>query len=165
MILTFFLHITLSLIVALAAIHSVSGIPVNTFTLFVAFIAALTLLWLLCFLLYKKYFIKFPYMIALLLYFIQEFLRANFSLAYEIITPGNHFEPAVVAVPLDITSDLEILLFANLITLTPGTLTLDISEDKKTLYVHAIFVKDQKIEKVKKTLKNGFERKILKITR
>ncbi len=165
MTLAFFIHITLSLIVALAAIHSVNGIPANTFTLFIAFIVALTLLWLLCFLLYKRYFTKFPHIIALLLYFIQEFLRANFSLAYEIITPGNRLEPAVIALPLDITTDLEILLFANLITLTPGTLTLDISEDKKTLFVHAIFVKEQNIKKLKDSLKNGFERKILKITK
>ena len=165
MMLAFTIHVTLSLIVALVAIKKISGIPENAFTLFAAFVIALTFFWLLCFLFYRRYFNKLPHIIDLILYFIKEFLLVNLALAYEILTPGHSLEPTVIALPLDVKSDMEILLLANLITLTPGTLTLDITEDKKTLFVHAIFVKNRDTDKVKYELKNGFERKILNITR
>lgn len=165
MILAFIIHITLSLIVAFAIIYNISGIPENAFTLFAAFMTALTFFWLLFFLFYRRYFDKLPYIMDLILYFLKEFLMANLKLTYEIISPVNNLEPAVIALPLDVKSDLEILLLSNLITLTPGTLTLDISEDKKTLFVHAIFVKELDKGKIKDNLKNGFERKILNITR
>ena len=52
---------------------------------------------------------------------------------------------------------------ANLITLTPGTLSLDVSDDRKVLYVHAMYVKNK--EAFIADIKNGFERKLLEILR
>jgi multicomponent Na+:H+ antiporter subunit E len=71
--------------------------------------------------------------------------------------------PGIVAVPLDAQTDLEITLMANLITLTPGTLSLDVSEDRHTLYVHAMFVDSP--ESVRDSIKNGFERRLLELIR
>jgi len=73
--------------------------------------------------------------------------------------------PAVVAVPLDAETDFEITLLANFITLTPGTLSIDVSKDRKTLYVHEVYVEGGDTDKVRNQIKNGFEKKILKITR
>jgi multicomponent Na+:H+ antiporter subunit E len=67
---------------------------------------------------------------------------ANLKVAFDIITPKDYMSPGIIAFPLDAKSDLEITLFANLLTLTPGTLSLDVSSDKKILYVHALYVKD-----------------------
>ena len=66
--------------------------------------------------------------------------------------------PGFVAFPLSITKDAEITLLANLITLTPGTLSVDVSEDRKFIYVHAIDVPDP--EALKRDIAEGFERKI-----
>ena len=67
----------------------------------------------------------------------------------------------MVAVPLDVTSDAAITLLGNLITLTPGTLTLDVSTDHLPLYVHVMNVED--VESFRQGIKNGFERRILEL--
>jgi multicomponent Na+:H+ antiporter subunit E len=71
--------------------------------------------------------------------------------------------PGIIAFPLDAKSDLEITLFANLLTLTPGTLSLDVSSDKKILYVHALYVKDA--DSFRSELKNGLEKRLLEVLR
>ena len=74
-----------------------------------------------------------------------------------------HGRPAILAIPLDVKTDLEITAFANLITLTPGTLSLEVSEDRKTLYIHAMYVDD--INLFKERLKKGLERRLLQVLR
>jgi multicomponent Na+:H+ antiporter subunit E len=69
----------------------------------------------------------------------------------------------VVAVPLDAESDVEITLLANLVTLTPGSLSLDIAPDRSCLYVHAMFVDD--VEQLRRDVKEGFERRVLELLR
>ena len=54
-------------------------------------------------------------------------------------------------------------MLANLITLTPGTLTLDVAPDRKSLYVHAMFVDDP--EQIRAEIKNGMERRLLEVMR
>ncbi len=99
--------------------------------------------------------------IGLLGFFIWELLLANLRVAYEVITPHHHMKPAIIAVPLDAQTDLEITVLANLITLTPGTLSLDIAPDQKTLYVHAMYVDD--MEEFRKTIKERFERRVMEV--
>ena len=79
----------------------------------------------------------------------------------EVITPGFHMRPGIVMVPLDVKSDMGITLLANMISLTPGTLSIDVSNDKKVLFVHAMYIKDR--EQFIDSVKNGFERRILEI--
>jgi multicomponent Na+:H+ antiporter subunit E len=98
-----------------------------------------------------------------LLYFLWELVKANVRVTYEVLTPTHHMLPGVIAVPLDLETDIEILILTSLITLTPGTLSLDISEDKKTLYIHAMFIRDR--EKMQKTIKEGFERRVREVLR
>lgn len=101
--------------------------------------------------------------IGLLLYFARELVTANVRVAYDVITPTLYMRPAVIAVPLDARSDIEITLLANMITLTPGTLALDVSVDRSTLYVHAMYGEDP--EAVRRSIKEGFERRILEVLR
>lgn len=61
-------------------------------------------------------------------YFLWQLLLSNLRVAYDVITPRLYMRPGILAVPLDAEIDLEITLLANLITLTPGTLSLDVSE-------------------------------------
>jgi multicomponent Na+:H+ antiporter subunit E len=84
-------------------------------------------------------------------------------MAYDVVTPGFHMRPAVVAVPLDVETDLEITLLANLITVTPGSFSLDVSDDRKVLYVHAMYVDDP--DEYRREIKEGFERRVLELLR
>jgi multicomponent Na+:H+ antiporter subunit E len=74
-----------------------------------------------------------------------------------------HLKPGIVAFPLTLTRDAEITLLANMITLTPGTLSVDVSDDRKLLYVHAISVRDR--DALVRDIANGFERKIIEAFR
>ena len=72
-------------------------------------------------------------------------------------------KPGIVAIPLDAKTDLEITFLANLITLTPGTLSLDCSEDRKTLYIHSMYIDD--LEKFRAEIKNTLEKRLLEVMR
>jgi multicomponent Na+:H+ antiporter subunit E len=69
--------------------------------------------------------------------------------------------PAIVAIPLDLRSPLAITLLAQMITLTPGTLSLDVSSDRRVLYVHSMYVDD--IDAFRRSIKDGFERRLLQV--
>jgi multicomponent Na+:H+ antiporter subunit E len=79
------------------------------------------------------------------------------------MTPNLYVKPGIIKIPLDVETNVEISLLANLITLTPGTLSIDVSDDKKVLYVHTMYVEDK--EKFIREIKDGFEKRILLITR
>jgi len=135
------------------------------FNLLMVFGAWNLILWLLSFFYSKETFFKTPEIGGLIIFYLKELVLASFRVAYDVLTPKDHMEPAVIAVPLDAKTDLEITLLANFITLTPGTLSIDISEDRQTLYIHEVYVRHGDLERVKTEIKNGFEKKILKITR
>ena len=96
-------------------------------------------------------------------FFIWELIKANLRVAYDVLTPGYQIRPGVVAIPLDVKTDAEITLLANLITLTPGTLSLDVSVDRRVLYIHAIYLDDP--ETLRRQIKQGFERRIIEVLR
>lgn len=77
--------------------------------------------------------------LGFLAYFAWEFLVANAEVLWEILRPHPAAAPAIVAVPLRCRTRLEVVAMANLITLTPGTLTVEVTEDPPALYVHGMF--------------------------
>ena len=74
------------------------------------------------------------------------------------LRPRTTIRPAVVAVPLDITSDGEILLLSTLINITPGSVTIDSSDDRRTLYVHVMHMASA--EASRREIKDGFQRRV-----
>lgn len=110
-----------------------------------------------------NYLMKIPKVISFIFYFIYELIVANLKVAKDILTPTHLMKPAIIAYDLEAKTDLEITLLANLITLTPGTLSLDVSKDKKTLYVHAMYV--ESAEETKNEIRLGLERKLLEVLR
>ncbi|NCT18709.1 MAG: Na+/H+ antiporter subunit E [Flavobacteriaceae bacterium CG_4_8_14_3_um_filter_34_10] len=110
-----------------------------------------------------KYFIIMPKIIAFLFFFLYELIKANIQVAYDVVTPTFYMTPGIVRVPLNAETNMEITLLANLISLTPGTLSLDVSDDKKVLYVHSMYISDK--EKFIDGIKNGFEKRLLEILR
>ncbi len=106
---------------------------------------------------------KFPKFLRFTAYFVKELVVANLRVAYDIVTPTYHMRPAVVAIPLDAETDTEITTLANLISLTPGTLTLDLSSDRKVLYVYTMFIRDR--DELEREIKQGLERRVLEVLR
>jgi multicomponent Na+:H+ antiporter subunit E len=111
----------------------------------------------------RKYYKILPRFISFIFFFLYELIKANIQVAIDVITPKFFMKPGIVKLPLEAKSDLEITLLANLISLTPGTLSLDVSTDRKVLYVHVMYLGDK--EKFIKSIKNGFEKKILALLR
>ena len=110
-----------------------------------------------------RYFKLMPKLVSFFFFFLYELTKANLQVAYEVGTPKLHMTPGIVALPLDVKSDFEITMLANLITLTPGTLSLDVSDDRKVLYVHSMYITNK--EDFIKGIKNGFEKRIIEISR
>lgn len=92
-------------------------------------------------------------------FYLRELVSSNLRVAYDVITPTHHMRPGIVAIPLDAKTDAEITLLANFITMTPGTLSLDLSDDRKVLYVHSMYVGN--VEEFRREIKEGFERRLL----
>ncbi len=86
---------------------------------------------------------RIPRILRFIGFFIKELLLANLKVAFDILTPPWHMKPGVIAMPLEARTELEITMVANLISLTPGTLSLDVSDDRKVLYIHAMFLDDE----------------------
>lgn len=109
----------------------------------------------------SNYFKKVYQIISFVLFFVGALIRANLRVAYEVITLTHTMRPGVVAVPLELQTDAAITLLANLITLTPGTLSLDVSADQRVLYVHTMYVDD--VEQFRREIKEGFERRVKEV--
>jgi multicomponent Na+:H+ antiporter subunit E len=105
-----------------------------------------------------NYFQRSYRVVRLIVYFLYELIMSSVRVAYDVLTPGGFGTPAILEMPLDVESDFEILLVTNLISLTPGTLSLDVTPDRKTLIFHAMYADDP--EATIAELKNGMERMV-----
>jgi multicomponent Na+:H+ antiporter subunit E len=91
----------------------------------------------------------------------KEVVVSAVRVAKDVINPSPRMRPALVWVPLDVRTDGQLTLLAILITLTPGTLALDVSPDRRRLLVHAMFASNA--DQVRRDIKAGFERRILEL--
>ncbi|MEQ9638305.1 MAG: Na+/H+ antiporter subunit E [Devosia marina] len=101
--------------------------------------------------------------ISLAALFLYELVVSAVRVAIVVMRPdlSSAVRPAIIAVPLTVKSDAEITLLANMITLTPGTLSVDVAADKSVLYVHALDMADK--EAMIADIANGFEKKIQEV--
>jgi len=95
--------------------------------------------------------------------FLWECIKANIDVAYRVLHPKLPINPGIVKVKTNLKSDTGITFLANSITLTPGTMSVDIDKDNGILYVHWIDVKDKNIEGATKLVVARFERMLTKI--
>jgi multicomponent Na+:H+ antiporter subunit E len=104
--------------------------------------------------------------IAFLIFLVKELIVSNFVMAWHVIQFKPKLDPGIIAVPLTISTGLEITVLAIVVALTPGTLVIDLGKDttgRPVLYVHTFNVGDP--EQFRMSIKNGFERMILNISR
>jgi multicomponent Na+:H+ antiporter subunit E len=111
----------------------------------------------------SSYFFKVRQITSFSLFFLKELFVANLKVAHDVLTIHHRMRPGVVAIPLDLETEIEITTLANLITLTPGTLSLDVSSDQKVLYVHSMYVDD--IHEFRRGIKEGFEKRVMELLR
>jgi multicomponent Na+:H+ antiporter subunit E len=109
----------------------------------------------------SPYFVRVFRIIRLTLFFLWELLVSSIRVAWDVVTPTHYSNPKIVEMPLDVESDFEILLVTTLISLTPGTLSLDVTPDRKTLIVHAMFADDP--DALVRELKDGMERMVKEV--
>jgi len=102
-------------------------------------------------------------LLGLVAYFFRELILANLTMAYYTLAPLDRIKPAIVRVPLEPMSQRELMVLANLITLTPGTLSVETTPDLRSLYIHSMYVDD--VEAFRQSIKTGFERRVLEAMR
>jgi len=111
----------------------------------------------------SKYIGRVHRVVALAAYFLWELVKANARLALDVATPHFNMKPGIIAVPLDATTDAEVLFLSMLINTTPGSVALDVSPDGRTLYVHVMYMDTP--DAARAEIKKGFERRVLGVLR
>lgn len=102
---------------------------------------------------------KLPAWIRLGGLFFRELAVSVADVAITVLNPRRIIRPAIIAVPLDLRSEAGITLLANMITLTPGTTSLHVNDDRTILYCHVLNVSDLSIQQIKE----GFERSVKEV--
>ena len=95
--------------------------------------------------------------------FLWEMIKANIDVAYRVAHPKIPINPGIVKVKTSLKSDTGLTFLANSITLTPGTMTVDINKENGFLYIHWINVKDKDVEDATKDVVERFERILTRI--
>jgi multicomponent Na+:H+ antiporter subunit E len=98
----------------------------------------------------------------LIVLFLYELLVSSVQVVVEVLRPTPKAQPGIFAMPLTVRREFDVLLVTNMISLTPGTLSLDVSDDVSTLYIHAMFASDP--EGTRQQIKNGIERWVIEAT-
>jgi multicomponent Na+:H+ antiporter subunit E len=112
----------------------------------------------------EGYVARVPRAVWFVVFYLWQMLLSNLRVAYDVVTPRHYMRPGVIAVPLAAETDAEVTLLANLITLTPGTLSLDLSPDGRTLYVHVMYLSED-VEETRRQIKDQLERRVLGVLR
>ena len=102
--------------------------------------------------------------IDFLLFYLKEVILANIRVARDVLTPTSHMNMNPKLVNIEIEQDLtdwQLTILANLITMTPGTLSIDISEDRKSIFIHAMFIESS--EALQKEINENYVRRIINV--
>ncbi len=103
--------------------------------------------------------------IAFTAFFGWELFRSSLRVAQQVLTPRLRVRPGVIALPLDVRTDAEITFLANLISVTPGSLSLDTSADRRYLYVHIMDIVSGDVDAARRNMKEGLERRVIDLLR
>lgn len=109
----------------------------------------------------KFYLVRVWAVIKLTLIFMRELMMSNISVLRIVLQPKMDIKPCIFAYPIELQHNWEITLLSSLITLTPGTLVVHISDDQSTLYIHALDVDN--MEEEIHSIKHSFEKAIKEV--
>lgn len=111
----------------------------------------------------RRFAVLLPRLTVFLVFVVWRVVLANIRAATAVLSPLRRLKPGIVAVPLDLKSAGGIAMLANLITLAPGTLSLDVSADGRFLYVHAMDVGNPAL--VRRRIKLDLEKPLRELLR
>ncbi len=100
-------------------------------------------------------------LLKLIGYMLWQLIKSSIEVAWDVITPTHLHQPELIEIPLACTTDIEKTLLANLLSLTPGTLSIDLNKQNNHLIIHAMFAQDK--QKIIDFVKNNLEAKLLKV--
>lgn len=103
-------------------------------------------------------------LLSFMAFYVKALVLSNLRIAWDVITPGMRIRLGFIGIPLLTTNDREILVFANLVTMTPGTLSLEVSQDRKILYVHVMYLREN-LEETRAELGITLQTKVLEVLR
>ncbi len=83
---------------------------------------------------------KIYYIFSFIGFYLLKLIQSNVYIAYDILSPKMSTNPGLIEVPLTLKSDFGLLLFSNLLSMTPGTLVVDIYENRKIALVHVLYL-------------------------
>ncbi len=110
---------------------------------------------------FHGYLEKVPKVIGFILFFIWDLTKSNMRVAWEVLTPSfRRMRPGIIGVELEARTDEAITILANLISVTPGTLSLDVSSDRRVLYIHCMYLDD--VDEMRAQIKD-LERRVIEI--
>jgi multicomponent Na+:H+ antiporter subunit E len=91
----------------------------------------------------EGYGLKVWHLLSFVFYFVRILIKANIQIAIEVLTPIHYQSPRIIRYDVSGLTDVQITTLANAISLTPGTLSMDISEDRHWLYIHSMYAADR----------------------
>jgi multicomponent Na+:H+ antiporter subunit E len=111
----------------------------------------------------RPYLLRMPRVIGFIIFYIGELLMSAYTVMRALFRDQSTLRPGIIAYELEARTDLEIVLLNNLITLTPGTMGVGLSDDRKLLYIHVIDVPDP--DSARQQIRSGLERRLLEVLR
>lgn len=111
----------------------------------------------------NRYFHKGRELLSFVVYLVGEIAISALRIAYDVITPRHHMRPAILRVPLDARTDAEITVLSALLSLTPGSVVVDLAGDRSAVFVHFMYVDDP--EATIARTKRQMERRVLELLR
>ena len=131
------------------------------------FVVGFVLVWFLLFFTRSLYgntvYFKKPFVfVKFVAVFIYRLFASSVWVILEVLRVTRAVSPGIVEVPLDVKTDMQLLLLTSYISLTPGTLSLDVDVEKNVLYVHAMFIDDP--DAVRNEIKQTIEKDVLELT-
>ncbi len=85
---------------------------------------------------------KLPAILEFAAYYLFEVVASNLRVAHDVLTPTHYMKPEIIRVGIEGLTDRQVLALGNLVTMTPGTLSLDVDENQRELVVHGMYVDD-----------------------
>ncbi|OAX49248.1 Na+/H+ antiporter subunit E [Paenibacillus sp. AD87] len=111
----------------------------------------------------RFYIVRIWAIIKLIALLFKELVRASIEVIRQIVKPKLDIRPGIFTYQTQLSSDWEVTLLCLLISLTPGSLPLEISGNQRKLFIHALDIKDE--QKMSDDIKNTFEKAIMEVTR
>jgi multicomponent Na+:H+ antiporter subunit E len=110
-----------------------------------------------------RYIFRTPLFVKFFFYYCNEVVTSTLHVTRLILRDESTLKPGIIALPLDTKTELELVLFHNLLVIIPGTMGVAVSENRDILYIHVIDVPDP--DKMRESIKNGLERRLLEVMR